>query len=459
MAVITIRGIPSGSKPDPELFYGDTSKIIRNAADGKQWRLNENGAVEAATPNYGDLNDKTIPFVDQNSISGSSFEQETGFINARDSIDTKTFNAVTLGEIKITAVGDSLSSVNLNTDSQQSFVSYQIDSMGSTPPTYPKTGETEVTPSAAGRVLVFSGSEITFEIPNANTGIASAYRFASATATQVRDCNFQIRTNSPTDERPTVDYKRDFKGEGFTLNNLADPVNDFDEIELPYKPFFEAGETLYVTIRSDAGDDLELFYENIDIGGGNIQTIPWIEVVGQQAIVTQILTSENTGWALYQNSGSSISTPSNTWVKLTNDALGSRTTEEFLPETATTFWNPTLSEVVLDSVKSGNRINLQILFEFEPGIITDNFAARVLVTTRDSGGSVVATWPSNLVNQELGIDDGSGVFQILASCTIFAETEDLSRGEAIVQVQTDALFSSARIAEIYISSEAEPVRE
>ena len=117
--------------------------------------------------------------------------------------------------------------------------------------------------------IAASTNQVQFSVVNTNAGTAINFSLRRPVgAADVTNCNLIVRLNSHTDANPILDYKRDqAQSQGFTLSG-ENPT-----ITFPAPAFFSAATTLFITIVSDAGDNLNLLGGNVDLGAGT-QNIP-----------------------------------------------------------------------------------------------------------------------------------------------------------------------------------------
>ena len=122
---------------------------------------------------------------------------------------------------------------------------------------------TETIPIAAAT------NEVQFSVLNTNAGTAINFSLRRpAAAAAASNCNLIVRLNSHSDPNPILDYKRDQpQSQGFTL------TGENPTITFPAPAFFTAATVLYITIVSDASDNLDLLGGNVDLGAGT-QNIP-----------------------------------------------------------------------------------------------------------------------------------------------------------------------------------------
>ena len=157
-------------------------------------------------------------------------------------------------------------------------VASELESGGSTVPSYWKLAWETTTAAVADKSETFTGTSIQFVTQSVNSGIVTRYTYDSVVETA--DVNFVVRLNSHTDATPIFDYERATWGR-LTLQTWE------NNLDLPVALFFEQWTNLYVTIESA---------NNIQLRGQTIsgQTIPYLESFGRLAIQTDILDENST---------------------------------------------------------------------------------------------------------------------------------------------------------------------
>lgn len=179
-------------------------------------------------------------------------------------------------------------------------VASRLETAGATRPFFEAFGAVATTASPSNTTEEFapSTSQHQFQFRNASRRLVSSFVVERpAGAANATQCNMTIRLNSHSDPNPLIDYKRDHpQGDTFTLGVGQTTIT------LPSPGFFLEGTVLYITIESEAGDNLRLLGQTIDIdptGVTNNQPVPYLESSGRTSTNTllayqsEVPTTEN----------------------------------------------------------------------------------------------------------------------------------------------------------------------
>lgn len=168
-------------------------------------------------------------------------------------------------------------------------IASRLETDGASRPFFEAFGPVITTPSPTTATTEFAAAASIhqFEIINPNRGIANSYTVQRPPgATDATECNFTVRLNSFTDEPPLIDYKRDHpQGATFTLGPGQTTIT------LPSPGFFIENTRLYITVESEAGDNLRLLGQTIDIDPSGVtdnQDVPYLDTVGRVSVNTTL---------------------------------------------------------------------------------------------------------------------------------------------------------------------------
>ena len=313
------------------LFYSSNgnSFIVAQNRLGGQWVDNASTVGVQGAPGSGtDFSGLAAGSIPAIGPSPNFVPFESGLVNdgtsvlkSSKSMSLPSAGALTMGNFDFSNGGAAIIATDLSSGRQFYPVAYELTSTGSTKAWRESFGPGVITPAVANTSETFNVPVLTFSLVNVGRGAANRYTFKIPPgAPEVTDCNIRIFGTNYASTVPIFDFKDATGNVGFTFpaNATGSPIDAV--VNLPQPAFFPDGLPITVNIIGGSGN-VRLMGQTL---GG--QTIPYVEVFGQNSVIQEIADASDTLQTLTAGHGVNvdktnprvpvISTPTDTGVIL-----------------------------------------------------------------------------------------------------------------------------------------------